>query len=351
LTRLPAEWEPHDAIMLTWPHKHSDWQPILEEVTEVYLELIHLLWPTVKVIIAAAPGSETALNALLQQQIPTGYASGSIRVYGIDSDDTWARDHGPITIREDDRWVILDFEFNGWGGKFSAGKDNKITQTLHKLGAFGENQRRQIDQILEGGALESNGAGCLLTTSACLLNNNRSDTPTLDKEARKHQVEQDLEAHLGASKILWLNHGFLSGDDTDSHIDTLARFASPRTITYIKCDDPTDEHFDALAAMESELLTFSDQNDEPFELVSLPWPSAKYSKTHERLPATYANYLITNGIVIVPTYQDPQDSVAIATLSRTFPNRKVIGIDCTPLIQQHGSLHCITMQIPRGALT
>ena len=198
--------------------------------------------------------------------------------------------------------------------------------------------------ILEGGSVESDGKGTLLTTRECLLSPNRN--PHLDQAA----IEQELARCLGADHFLWLAHGYLAGDDTDSHIDTLARLAPDDTILYVHCDDPEDEHFPALAAMEKELAAFRTKGGKPYRRLPLPWPKARFDGEGNRLPATYANFLIINHAVLVPTYRDPKDSEALAVVAEAFPGREVIGIDCLPLIFQHGSLHCITMQLPEGVL-
>ncbi len=313
--RLPAEWEPQDAVLLAWPHENTDWAPVLKEARQTFDHIARAVERFQRVI-RVAPDA-----------------------FNIPTDDTWARDFGPITIEENGAPLLLDFTFNGWGNKFPAEQDNRITQTLHQLGAFGNTPLRSIDLILEGGSIESDGEGTLLTTAECLLNPNRN--PILSKE----QIETALRKELGIDTILWLNHGSLLGDDTDAHIDTLARLAPDRTIVYTACNDAADEHYDELKKMERELEAFPD-----YRLLPLPWPSPKYDDEGHRLPATYANYLVINGAVLVPTYNDPADDAALAVVQKAFPDREMIGIDCSTLILQHGSLHCVTMQIPKGVL-
>jgi agmatine deiminase len=259
--------------------------------------------------------------------------------WDIPTNDTWARDFGPITIEENGVPVLLDFTFTGWGEKFAAEKDNAVNRKLLAAGAFGATALRTVDLILEGGSIESDGQGTLLTTTECLLNPNRN--PHLSRE----QIEERLQTELGVKNILWLQHGHLIGDDTDAHIDTLARLCPDKTIVYVACDDPEDEHFASLKAMEKELEQFSG-----YRLLPLPWPGAKYDSAGQRLPATYANYLVINGAVLVPTYNDPADSEALEVIGKAFSDREIIGIDCSTLIRQHGSLHCITMQIPKGVI-
>ena len=312
--RLPAEWEPQDAVLLTWPHEATDWLPVLPVARKNFADIAEAIERFQRLILVR------------------------LDAFDLPSDDTWARDFGPITIEEDGKPLLLDFTFNGWGGKFPAEQDNALTRKLHQLGAFGQTPLRSVDLILEGGSIESDGEGTLLTTTECLLNPNRN--PHLSKE----QIEEILKQELGIHTILWLNHGALAGDDTDAHIDTLARLAPNRTIVYVACDDPEDEHFNELKKMERELKAFKD-----YRLLPLPWPSAKYDADGERLPATYANYLVINGAVLVPTYNDPADAPALNVVQKAFPDREIIGIDCSTLILQHGSLHCVTMQIPEGA--
>jgi len=313
--RLPAEWEAQDAILLVWPHEHTDWSPMLAEVRR-----------TVQAIIEAIERFEPVILIRPDK-------------WDLPTNDTWARDFGPITIQENGIPVLLDFTFTGWGGKFEAEKDNAVNRKLQAAGAFGSTVLRTVDLILEGGSIESDGQGTLLTTTQCLLNPNRN--PHLSRE----QVEERLKAELGVTNILWLQHGHLVGDDTDAHIDTLARLCPDKTIVYVACDDPADEHFASLKAMEQELEQFSG-----YRLLPLPWPIAKYDSQGHRLPATYANYLVINGAVLVPTYNDPADSLALEVVGKAFADREIIGIDCSTLILQHGSLHCITMQIPEGVI-
>ena len=261
------------------------------------------------------------------------------------ANDTWARDHGPITVDTADGPALLDFRFNAWGDKFPWEKDDALNRHLANAGVFGKHPLQPVDFVLEGGSIESDGAGTLLTTSECLLTPSRN--PSMDRTA----IEQLLEEVLGVDRILWLNHGYLAGDDTDSHIDTLARFCAPDHICYVTCPDVADEHYSALAAMEEELQEFRQADGTPYRLTPLPWPDPIYDEDGERLPATYANFLIINGAVLLPVYDVPQDEEAVRIMAGIFPDREIIPIDCRPLIYQHGSLHCVTMQIPAGVVT
>jgi agmatine deiminase len=267
-----------------------------------------------------------------------------VYVHALPTNDTWARDFGPITVFQDGAPLLLDYGFNGWGLKFRACYDNQVTARLQASGAFGNSPREVPGLVLEGGSLESDGAGTLLTTSACLLEANRN--PHLDRT----QLEQQLRQQLGADRVLWLEHGYLAGDDTDCHVDTLARLAPGDCIIYQSCDDPADEHFTELTAMAAELAALRTRAGLPFTLLPLPWPKACYADDGHRLPATYANFLILNGAVLVPVYNSTRDESALSVLSRAFPDRQIIAVPCRPLIEQHGSLHCITMQLPQGVL-
>ena len=332
---LPAEWEPQDAVLICWPHEKTDWAPYLKEAEAVFADIAEAVTRFEKLIVVVH--NETIVRTKLEKR---GVHMDRVALYEIESNDTWARDFGPITIYENGKPVLLDFTFTGWGGKFEAGLDNQITSKLHAAGAFGKTPLRTINLILEGGSIESDGAGTLLTTDECLLNPNRNT------HLNRQQVENLLAGELGIRQFQWLENGWLAGDDTNAHIDTLARLCPDDTILYVQCDDPADEHFPALSAMEAELKKMN-----PRLLLPLPWPTAKFDDEGNRLPATYANFLIINGAVLVPVYDDPvNDTVALSTVKKAFPDREIIGIDCSALILQHGSLHCVTMQIPKGVL-
>lgn len=334
--RLPAEWEPQSAVQFTFPHAETDWVDILDEVLPCFVEAIEIISQHEKVLVVCK--NKIEVKTLLHNAVQE-----NLILVECPSNDTWARDHGGITILENGHPVILDFVFNGWGLKFPANLDNLITGRLHAQGVF-KAPLRHGGLALEGGALESDGAGTLMTTTECLLSPNRN--PHLSKA----EVEGKLKDLFGLEQVLWLHHGYLAGDDTDSHIDTLARFCSPDTIAYVQCTDPQDEHFSALQAMEKELQSFTTLGGEPYHLIPLPMAKACYADDGQRLPATYANFLIINGVVLVPTYNVPQDAFALAQLEKAFPQHQIIGLNCRALIEQHGSLHCITMQYPAGVI-
>jgi agmatine deiminase len=337
--RLPAEWEEQDGVLLAWPHADSDWRDDLAAVEPVFVNIAREISRFERVLIVAPE-----ISVVKEKLGKEGVDMQRVCLRQMPTNDTWARDFGPITVIEDGHPVLLDFGFNGWGLKFAANFDNRITGNLASSGVFGLSEIRIPGLILEGGSIESDGTETLLTTSECLLNANRN--PHLGRKA----IESALEQLFGSTHFLWLENGYLAGDDTDSHIDTLARLCPDDTIVYVQCNDPLDEHFTALSAMEAELQAFRSVDGRPYRLLPLPWPKACFDESGRRLPATYANFLVINNAVLVPTYQDQRDAAALETITQAFPHRKVIGIDCLPLILQQGSLHCVTMQIPKGVL-
>lgn len=343
---LPAEWASQSAVVLTWPHPGTDWAPILEEVEPVFLEIAHSILRFEHLIISCEhvirlQELERELNAYaLQHALP-----GRVRAVPAPANDTWARDHGPLTVITDGTPSLLDFRFNAWGRKFPWEKDDALNRHLANFGVFGTTPMQSVDFVLEGGSIESDGEGTVLTTSECLL------TPTRNAAMDRSEIEALLSEMLGIDRILWLNHGYLAGDDTDSHIDTLARFCASDHICYVACPDVADEHYSALAAMEEDLQEFQQRDGSPYKLTPLPWPDPIFGDEGERLPATYANFLIINGAVLLPIYGVPQDAEAIRVVSEIFSDREIIPIHCRSLIKQHGSLHCVTMQIPEGVVS
>ncbi|MDH4573011.1 agmatine deiminase family protein [Salinicola acroporae] len=340
--RLFPEWHPQDAIQLTWPTPTSDWAPLLEHIEATLEAMVVAITRYQPVLIVVHDDRQRA--RLGARFASLGVDAARYHLAVAPSDDTWARDHGPIAIERDGTIELLDYVFTGWGGKFPAERDDALTRALADQQLFAAAVVSQA-LILEGGAIDTDGEGTLLTTSACLLNPNRN--PGLDRDA----IENQLAEQLGVSRVLWLEHGHLEGDDTDSHVDTLARFCDPATIAYVRCDDPDDVHHEALMAMEEELKALRREDGSPYRLLPLPWPKPCFDpEDGHRLPATYANFLIINGAVLVPTYGDAADYRALKVLDEAFPGRDVIPIDCRAVIRQHGSLHCLTMQLPRGSL-
>lgn len=339
--RLLAEWEPQDAVMLTWPHANTPWGDLLDDVTQLYEALVTVICDYADLVIAAPADEIEGVSARLAEMgAPIDY----IHFFAVSSNDTWARDHGPLTVETAEGMKLLDFTFNGWGNKFPADLDNQITQNMFRLGAFSAVSIAVEDWVLEGGSIETDGRGTLMSTASCLLNPNRN--PSLSRE----QIEQRLKDVFGVRKINWIEHGYLAGDDTDGHIDTLARLCPNNVIVYTACDDPQDEHYEALKKMEAELQAFSDADGHPYRLLPLPWPAAVMNDVDQRLPATYANFLIVNELVLVPIYGCLSDEDALEQISQAFPGYDVMGIPCSVLIEHGGSLHCITMQLPEGVL-
>jgi agmatine/peptidylarginine deiminase len=262
-----------------------------------------------------------------------------VRFVRLPYDDTWLRDSGPITLRGREGFRLLDFHFTAWGGKFEAGLDDQLVSALAEHGVFGAAERERIDFALEGGGIETDGAGTLLTTWRCLHERH----PTRPRE----EISALLAGWLRQDRVLWLDHGYLEGDDTDAHIDTLARFAAPDAIVYQGCDDPADSHYDELRAMAAELAALRTADGRPYRLFALPWPQP-IRDGERRLAASYANFLIVNGAVLMPVYGDPADGRAAEVMARAFPAHEIVPIPCRPLIWQNGSLHCLTMQLPEG---
>lgn len=335
---LPAEWYPQSGVQLTWPHENTDWAPILDEVIPCFVAIAKEVIKREKLLIVCQ--DEASVRANLGD---VDYSRIIFRE--METNDTWARDHGGISVFDDGTPMLYDFVFNGWGMKFAANLDNLITRNLCRMDTFSEDVVPVNMQpfVLEGGSIESDGQGTLMTTVECLASVNRNEY------LRQEELERYLKDVFGFERILWISSGYLAGDDTDSHVDTLARFCSADTIAYVKCDDEEDEHYAELKQMEDEIKEFTTADGKPYNLIALPMAD-KVEWEGERLPATYANFLIMNDVVLVPTYSSPKDELALKVLEEAFPGREVVGINCLPLIKQHGSLHCVTMQYPEGYL-
>lgn len=333
---LPAEWYPQSAVQLTWPHEDTDWAPILEEVIPCFVAIAREVIKREKLLIVCPDESEVR-KALGEVDY------GQILFREMQTNDTWARDHGGISVFDEGRPMVYDFVFNGWGMKFAANHDNLITRKLCQMATFREEVIPINMQpfVLEGGSIESDGKGTLLTTVECLASVNRNEY------LQREELENYLKEVFGLDRILWIESGYLAGDDTDSHVDTLARFCGDDTIAFVQCLDRDDEHFEELQEMEREIRAFTRANGEPYRLVPLPMAD-RVVWEGERLPATYANFLIINDAVLLPFYGSPKDEIARVALQEAFPGREIVGIDCLPLIKQHGSLHCVTMQYPEG---
>lgn len=347
--RMPAEWEPQSCVQLTWPHAATDWAPMLDEVLAVYHEMAREIAKREPLLIVGP-----TVGAL---SIPNA------RMLELNTNDTWARDHGFITLlptteaaaaneegrtangptgsepRPSTSKLLLDFCFNGWGEKFPAELDNAINRRLYEEGMVDGAYIDHLDFVLEGGSIESDGRGTILTTTGCLL------APHRNQPLTQTQIEEQLKKRLGAERVCWIDHGHLAGDDTDGHIDTLVRVCPNDTLLYVKCDNAADVHYQDLMLMEQDLKALRTIGGQPYRLMPLPLPHPICDEDGQRLPATYANFLIVNGAVLCPTYNQPDlDAKALQTIGRAFPDRDIVGIDCRPLIKQHGSLHCCTMQ-------
>ena len=345
LRTLPAEWAPQSAILISWPHAETDWADILDEVTECYVRMAYAIAAHQPLIILVVEGLD--VSSLLEKRLPQAVFSNITFVVVPKTNDTWVRDYGFLTVQSTGGAELMDFRFNGWGGKFQADHDNAANRLLFETQLLRGHYVDALDFELEGGGIESDGCGTLLTTAECLLNSNRRRQGDAVPTSDKAQVEALLKERLGVERILWLHHGYLAGDDTDSHIDTLARLCPNDTIIYVQCTDTADEHYEALAEMERELQAFRTLENKSYRLIPVPLPDACYDDD-ERLPATYANFLIMNKVVLVPTYAQPdKDALALKNIQKAFPEREIIGVDCRALIRQHGSLHCATIQFPR----
>mgnify|MGYP000937115399 CR=1 FL=1 len=335
---LPAEWRRQSGIQLTWPHEGTDWADMLPEVQACFIQIASAV-SKYELVLIVTPDPE-----LVKKQLSTTANMANVRFFQCDTNDTWARDHGAITMMDNGSPALLDFTFNGWGEKFPADLDNQITHKAVEANVLHGQYIDRKDFVLEGGSIESDGMGTLLTTSKCLLSPKRND------KLNKVEIEEYLRSIFHMERVLWLDHGHLTGDDTDGHIDTLARFCTTNTIAYVSCDDKNDEQYEELKKMERQLETFGTLAGDAYRLVPLPMPD-KIEFNGERLPATYANFLIINDAVLYPTYNQPEnDRKAYEALKSIFTLSEVIGIDCTALIKQHGSLHCITMQYPLGVI-
>ena len=364
--RLPAEWEPQDFVLLTWPNETTDWAPYLEEIRQTVAEMVR----------AIARHEDVMLLSMFKTDVPDELREmPNVYVAELPNNDTWARDFGPVVLKRTQPadssaegetvadgeepmkdYLWLDFRFNGWGEKFQAAWDNMIPLKLWALYGFLEETDYEDHQdfVLEGGSIETDGRGTLFTTSQCLL------APHRNQPLTKEQIEEQLKRRLRVSRVVWLDYGNLVGDDTDGHIDTIVRCAPDDTLVYVGCDDMADEQYADFHALEEQLKALCTADGKPYRLLRLPMPDAIYEPTPdpslkgrekergERLPATYANFLVINGAVLVPTYDQPEkDAEALRVVQQAFPDREMVPIDASTIIRQHGSVHCLTMQVPR----
>lgn len=335
--RFPAEWEPQDGVLLAWPHEDTDWAPWLAQVEQNYIALAHAVLDhtALFLVVRDAPLAQRARRLLGEK------AANRVHWIQYDYNDTWMRDSGPVTLYDTNRRPLwLDFRFTGWGGKYAADADDALIENLLHEPRFAHVQRQRVDFALEGGAIETDGAGTLLSTWNCLEHRHR------DKD--RAEIIAVLKDTLACDRVLLLEHGELEGDDTDAHIDTLARFAATDAIVYQGCDDQGDSHYAGLARMAGELRALRTREDEPYRLYALPWAPRIEAADGRRLAASYANFLIINDAVLMPAYGLPTDNAAVAVLQLAFPERRVVAVPCRGLIEQNGSLHCVSMQLPKG---
>jgi agmatine/peptidylarginine deiminase len=326
--------------MLTWPHPDTDWGPILDQVEAVYVEIARAVLQRQQLLILCR--DQGHLAQIRERLVGAGMDGAAPVFRWLAYDDTWARDHGPLTVVDGDGVAQLrDFCFNGWGGKYPASRDDGICAELLAQGTFGGTSCLRSELVLEGGGLESDGQGTLLATRSSLLVDSRN--PGISQP----EVEGQLSRLLGIERFHWLDHGQLSGDDTDGHIDTLARFVDPSTILHVSAA-PDDPDAPEIGAMIDELRGLRQADGAPYRLVALPPAPMIEDDKGRRLAASYANFLIINGALLMPVYGDPADRAAVACVQGCFPQRELVPIDCRPLIQQNGSLHCVTMQFPRS---
>jgi agmatine/peptidylarginine deiminase len=340
---FPPEWAAQSAVLLAWPYPQGDFNRWQEAAEATYALIAAAICQRQGLIVACRDGvHRRQIESRLSGQ---GANLANIAWAEIPYNDVWVRDTAPLSIETPAGPRLLNFRFNGWGGKYEHGDDARLAENLHRTGVLGDAPLVAVDFVLEGGSLETDGAGTLLTTARCLLNPNRNPS------FAQADIEAQLKASFGLKRMLWLWHGHAEGDDTDAHIDTLARFCDARTIAYTAADNPQDPLYPDLQAMEAELREFRTSQGEAYRLVALPIPQPIYSEESERLPATYANFLIINHALLVPVYGDPNDALALARLQSCFPEREMIPIPATPLIRQYGSIHCMAMQFPASIHT
>ncbi|MDR0780070.1 MAG: agmatine deiminase family protein [Pseudomonadales bacterium] len=332
-----AEWAEVEAVLLAWPHQSTDWQPWLVQIQQDYVALATAIATSATPLILCQDAAhEAQIRAQLGQR-----CHHAPRFVQAPYNDTWCRDYGPVAVRRDGRLTLLDFQFRGWGDKYDAVLDNGINQQLQDLWLA---PLETVNYELEGGSIETDGQGSLLTTAHCLLDSNRNQA--YDKPAVEHFVLKQL----GLAQIQWITQGALLGDDTDSHIDNLVRYCAEDTIAYLACSREDDVHYPALKAMAAQVLALRQPDGRPYRCVPIELPQACFSEAGTRLPASYVNFLIVNEVVLVPVFDCPQDAQALAALGGCFPGRQLLPVPGGNLIRQFGGPHCATMQLPRGSL-
>jgi agmatine deiminase len=335
---MPAEWAPHRGTWLSWPHKEASWPGKFAPVPAIFADIVHELSPGEEVHInVAGPETEEDVRHFL---VHRGVPLNNVYFHHNPTNDAWCRDHGPIFVQRDTprgaQQAIIDWGFNAWGNKYPPFDLDDVVPTRiateFGLPVF------HPGIVMEGGSIDVNGLGTLLTTEACLLHPNRN--PQLSRG----EIETCLRDYLGVGNILWLGDG-IEGDDTDGHVDDLARFTDPRTVVTVVEDDPADSNYQPLQENLARLRAMRDQDGEPLRVVTLPMPK-RLEHEGQRLPASYANFYVANDVVLLPTYDPARDGEALDTLQRLFPTRRVVGIDCTDLVWGLGAFHCVTQQWP-----
>ncbi|MEO8604802.1 MAG: agmatine deiminase family protein [bacterium] len=331
---MPAEWEPHAATWLSWPHKESSWPGKLERIPRYWVEMVRALvvGEVVNILVNEwAPAAQ--VRELLQR---AGVDLARVRLHEVPTDDAWMRDHGPTFVTCGGDTVLVDWRYNAWGGKYPPWEhDDCVPRRLAEILGL---PRVEPGIVLEGGSIDVDGAGTLLTTEQCLLNPNRN--PTLSRA----QIEQQLCDQLGARRVLWLGDGIL-GDDTDGHVDDLTRFVAPATVVTVVEDDPADPNHAVLADNLERLHRMRDAADRPLRIFTLPMPPP-LEHEGQRLPASYANFYIGNAAVLAPVFGGPRDAEVVATLAALFPTRSIVPVDATDLVWGLGAFHCVTQQQP-----
>ena len=347
--RLPAEWEEQSGIMIAWPHEGTDWAPYLEEIEQTYTELVDAITQYEYVLLLARDPED--VKAKLRKRLKH-LQMRRIIFRQMEFNDTWTRDYGPITLCSHHQTRgffvpnhMLDFKFNGWGEKFKAALDDAVNVRLYYSGIFYGALENHSDFVFEGGAIDTDGQGTIFLTR------HSQTAPHRNQPLTETEIDSRLRSIFDfADRIVWIEHGELIGDDTDGHIDTLVRCAPNNTLLYAGTDDESDPQYGELKLMEEQLKDLRTTDGRLYNIMRLTLPDPVYYDG-ERLPATYANFLVINGAVIVPTYGQPDcDREAMDIIGSAFPDRNVIGINSLVTVRQHGSFHCLTMQLPKGLL-
>jgi agmatine/peptidylarginine deiminase len=331
------EWVEQEAVMLAWPHHSTDWEPWLTAIQHDYVALASAIAEEVMPLILC---QDEQHKHLIEVQLAERCKHPPCIVIAP-YNDTWCRDYGPVATAANGNIRLLDFQFNGWGDKYAASLDNNINQQLQPQW---QAPVSTINYELEGGSIETDGRGTLLTTTHCLLDSNRN------QDFQRADVEHLVLEKLGLQRVLWLSKGALIGDDTDSHIDNLVRFCDAETLAYASCSRVDDPHFIPLQEMAVEVKALRQPNGMPYRLQAIEIPEPQFDEDGKRLPGSYVNFLIVNNSVLVPVFGCPQDAAALNRLQGCFPGKRMVPVPGSNLIKQYGGPHCATMQLPKGTL-